>query len=174
MVASRWKRQQLSHWSFHIIGNIVLLWEVIFQRKSLTPWIVPNLIEEPSPTLNIIKQQKSPHPFLIYFQQTNPIRTLHSIWVPEHMLPYLESMTLLHKAVLSTAYLHNHFPNKDLLKRTRIPDCEHPNTPLLTGAQTIFHLTKWYLNSSPNPPHRKSLCKFSRYLATLTGIGNKD
>ncbi|KAG6678653.1 hypothetical protein I3842_14G091900 [Carya illinoinensis] len=42
------------------------------------------------------------------------------------------------------------------------------------GLHTFSHLTRWHLNSSPIPPHKKSRYNFSMRSATLAGIGNKD
>jgi hypothetical protein len=45
---------------------------------------------------------------------------------------------------------------------------------LRIGEQISDQLTKWYLNSTPNPPHKKSRWSFSMRLATLAERGKRD
>jgi hypothetical protein len=49
-----------------------------------------------------------------------------------------------------------------------------PKPPSEIGEQTFDQLTKWNLNSSPKPPHKKSRWSFSIRFATLEGIGKRD
>ncbi|KAG6633616.1 hypothetical protein CIPAW_12G060400 [Carya illinoinensis] len=44
-----------------------------------------------------------------------------------------------------------------------------PKPPPDIGRHTCSHLTKWNLNSSPKPPHKKSRWSFSIRTATLAG-----
>jgi len=46
--------------------------------------------------------------------------------------------------------------------------------PSEIGEQTLDQLTKWYLNSSPKPPYKKSWWNFSIRFATVAGIGKRD
>ena len=85
--------------------------------------------------------------------------------------PYFLSTTFLQKSFLSIAYLHNHFPNKALLKRTK---SWVPSPPFWTGAEIVVRLTKWNLKLISYPSLQKPLCNFSICLETLIGIGNKD
>ncbi|KAG2664287.1 hypothetical protein I3760_16G075100 [Carya illinoinensis] len=90
---------------------------------------------------------------------------------PPHASPTRSAITDLHKASLSCWYRHNHFPNRALLNSVKL---RNPKPPPENGVQTFDQLTKWNLNSSPQPLHKKSRCSFSRRLAIFVGSGYKD
>ena len=73
--------------------------------------------------------------------------------LPEYMsddsliFSILQSLTLLHRWPLSSAYLLSHFPKE--------PDWIDGNGRCLNmGEHTMSQLTRYNLNSSPIPPHR--------------------
>jgi hypothetical protein len=131
-----------------------------------------NLFLDPLPKINLVWLLNKLHPFLMFFHSPTP-------WDPwgykEHQLaheePYFASTSNLHRASLWCAKRHNHFPNKDWLKILKFL---MPKPPSKIGEQTVDQLTRWYLNSSPRPPHKKSQCNFSIQLTRLDGIGNKE
>ncbi len=84
--------------------------------------------------------------------------------------PYLLAITWRQYSVFSVANHQSHLPNKAWLKGII---CQIPNPPSWIEAQMVCQLTKWYLNSSPIPPHKKSLWIFSIHFAILNGMGNK-
>jgi hypothetical protein len=72
-----------------------------------------NLILDPLPKINLVWLLNKLHPFLMFFH--NP--TTWDPWgskehQPAHVEPYFASTTDLHRASLSCAKRHNHFPNK--------------------------------------------------------------
>jgi len=131
-----------------------------------------NLVLLPSPTSYLKNLEKVSHPFLMYFYNPTPKAPANSReHHPPHKLPYLESTATLHQASLSKPKRQNHFPNNARLNNTKFLI---PSPPLEIGVQTFAQFTKWYLNSSPIPPQRKSRYSFSMREATHTRIGNRD
>ena len=111
-----------------------------------------------------------PTPLLMNFHKPHAQDT-DFVHQPPHSFPYFAPMTLLQRASFSTPYRHNHFANKaelNLFKQRM------PNPPFFTGLQTLDQFTKWNLQSSLIPVQRKSLCKLSIILATLTRIGRRE
>ena len=113
------------------------------------------------------EKKKKNHPRLIFFHKLTPYgpetRPVHQ---PPHIHPYFTSITCLQRASFSS-----HFPNKASLKSLTFLI---PKPPGERGVQTVTHLTKWNLGSSPRPPHKKFCWNFAIQLATKAEIGNKD
>ncbi|KAG6660361.1 hypothetical protein CIPAW_03G100600 [Carya illinoinensis] len=106
------------------------------------------------------------------FPQPHSISSSNFFSTPSpHISPYLHLITPRHKASGCRLYLHSHLPKSAWLK---VFTFFIPRPPLEKGRHTVPHLTRWYLNSSPKPPHKKSLSNFSIRLATLAGIGKRD
>jgi hypothetical protein len=131
-----------------------------------------NLIINPSPTSYLTNWEKALHPLLIYFHTPTPNGPTTSLeHQPLLVLSYLVSTTNLHQASLSVANCHNHFPRGARLNLTRFLT---PKPPEDIGEQLFDQLTKWNLNTSPTPSHKKFLWSFSIRLATPMGMGKRD
>jgi hypothetical protein len=123
------------------------------QRTILTPHIMPKTNLWPIPHLKSNKFRKLFPPLLICFQTPTPNVYVTSLeHQPPNMLSYLVSITNLHNASLSIAYRHSHFPKKAWLNWIKFLT---PNPPDFIGVQILAQFTKWNLNSSPIPLHKK-------------------
>lgn len=68
--------------------------------------------------------------------QTVYERVLAAFHHPSHNPPYFKSIITLHKAPLSSLYLHRQLPNKALLKT------KNNEFPSSIGVQTVAQFTK--------------------------------
>ena len=158
------------------------------QPKSppLLGWYLGNTFITPSPhhllcqklTLSPDPMEKETYllnccqPNLICFHKQTPYSPQSSlVYQSLCPTPYLLAITWCQNAVSSVANRHSHLPIKAWLKGNI---CLTPRPPIGIGVQMVLQLTTWYLNSSPIPPHRKSLWIFSIRFATLKGMGNRE
>lgn len=145
--------------------NTIQLWEIVFQRKPPSPRIMAEFNRRAITQLKADKMIKHIPSLLDTLPKANPIRPLYITRTP----------TPPHTAIFSVHYPSpksiplrcippQPLPQQSLLKRTK---SRMPNPPFWSGSQALLELTRWYLNSFPTPPHRKSLCNYSIHWATL-------
>jgi hypothetical protein len=130
-----------------------------------------NFVLTPSPTSNLVKPEQVFYHFLIFFHKSTPKAPTRSHeHHPPHKLPNLDSTATLHQASISIPNHHNHLPIKTRLNFNKF---RKPSPPSEIGVQTFDQLTRWYLNSSPIPPHRKSRFDFSMREQHSLGYGTE-
>jgi hypothetical protein len=80
-------------------------------------------------------------------------------------------ITSFHMLDSSKPYLHSHLNNRALFLFRKDPI---PSPPALFGNETVDQPTLHRDLPSSFPDHKKHLNFFSIYVATATGIGNKE
>ena len=140
---------------------------MLFLKQILEPdsYLKPNERCKTVPThLDVLPK---PHPC-----GSIPLRT-----APEYCshlsVPYLLSMTFLHKDSISNPYHHKLLPSKAWLK---LSNFLMSNPPCLINLHTLEQSIKWTLCFpwSPPSPTRSPSKVFSNLLATLIGIGKRE
>lgn len=86
-------------------------------------------------------------------------------WQPHQPHLYFASTCFLHHLSLSQANLH-YCLIEDL-------NLGLPKPPYLIGVQTVSQSVRWYLNSSPSPPHIMFRCIRSFFLGYLPWSGKQ-
>ena len=88
------------------------------------------------------------------------------------MPPYTLKLLHLHKSVIFRPKTPKSFPKKSLIKGPYLPYTQP--TSKNRQANYISHLTKWYLNSSPEQSHKHFLSDLSNLFATQVGMVNRE
>jgi len=153
-------------------SNTKKSWKSYLEGRVSTPQIMPKANHGAIPRNKSSKARERiptssdelPHP------QPKTLTGLEEHYQPQE-LQYLESTTTLHLTSLSVPYRQNHLPRR---ARLNIRKFLISNPPSKIGAQTLAQLTRWYLNSLPIPPYKKSHWSFSIGLATQAGMGKRD
>lgn len=127
----------------------------IFKTKTVLSYHSPN---------QSTQLRNMSHPVLILIHKLQ-------LWVPltgsnvhpPHSSPYFVAISV--STNVSFPWSQNHFSNEAWSK---IPNFLTPNPSLAIGEQTILHLTKWYLNSTPKLPNKDFLCSLSKLFVCHT------
>jgi hypothetical protein len=104
-------------------GCVVWVYCIILNINDLSPHqkSCHKLTLDPIPTSNWTKLENLAYPLLICFQTPTPkVPNTSFEQQPPLVLSYLASIIDLHKASLSIAYCHNHFPKKNLIKLNQV------------------------------------------------------
>lgn len=106
-----------------------------------------------------------------YSSKDSPIRSSSFEQQPPLWIPYVISITCLHKNFSSCPNLQRHILRRALLNNMIF---FIPNPTLRTWEQTVFQFTRCILGSLLGPSQRKSLWRRSNLLAMSAGKGKRD